>query len=129
MKRSAFSFILKTCFNSLAGDNTLVTQTAHRGGSVTIDCKYPRAEESSIRRFCREDGNLNCINVISTYIAPQTKTHRYSLTDDKNAGVYTVIISALTEEDAGRYRCAMERFNDSSTACLTEIQLDILSEY
>ncbi|XP_051241958.1 polymeric immunoglobulin receptor-like isoform X2 [Dicentrarchus labrax] len=108
--------------------NTPVTQTAHPGDSVTISCKYPAEEkqqENIVRHFCREDGNPNCTNLISTYTANYTKLDRFSLTDDKQRGVYTVTISTVTQDDTGRYRCAIER--KKSVACLTEIHLFIFN--
>lgn len=52
------------------------------------------------------------------------------MTDHKEQGVYTVIISTLTQDDAGGYQCAVKDMNnDSSTDCLTKIQLHILSKY
>lgn len=108
-----------------------VNQMVNHGGSVTINCTYPIAEERIIiRSFCREDENFNCINLISAYNANHTKRDRLSLIDDKQQqGVYTVTISTVTQDDAGRYQCAMEEVNNRSTACLTEINLLVLSEY
>ncbi|XP_038569946.1 CMRF35-like molecule 8 isoform X2 [Micropterus salmoides] len=112
---------------NIACDNTPVSQTAHLGGSVTINCRYSRAEESYVRCLCREDENFHCKSLISAYTSDCTKKDRFSLIDNKQQGVYTVTISTLTLADAGRYQCAMERFNNSSTACLTRIDLQILN--
>lgn len=128
VKCKAFSF--RRCVTTPSvGDNTPVSQTAHLGGSVTINCRYSRAEESYVRCLCREDENFHCKSLISAYTSDCTKKDRFSLIDNKQQGVYTVTISTLTLADAGRYQCAMERFNNSSTACLTRIDLQILSEY
>ncbi|KAF1394928.1 hypothetical protein PFLUV_G00006210 [Perca fluviatilis] len=107
-------------------DKPPVIQKARHGGSATINCQYPRTKDINVKHFCREDGNLNCTNLISTVNSNHTILGRFSLTDDKQQGVYTVIISTLTQDDAGRYRCVMERA-DSSTACLTKIHLHILN--
>uniref|UniRef100_A0A3B4ZQT2 Immunoglobulin domain-containing protein n=1 Tax=Stegastes partitus TaxID=144197 RepID=A0A3B4ZQT2_9TELE len=109
-------------FIFLAGENTAVTFTAYRGGSVTVNCTYPRAEASSVKLFYRDTTSL-----ISSFQSQHTKRDRFSLTDDRQQGVYTVIISSLNESDAGKYWCAMEGVNDNSTTCLTEILLRILS--
>lgn len=122
--------ILILGFDPLAGVNTPVNQMVNHGGSVTINCTYPIAEESIIiKSFCREDENFNCTNLISAYKANHTKRDRFSLTDHKQQGVYTVTISTVTQDDAGRYQCAMERLNNRSIACLTEINLLVWSEY
>ncbi|XP_031145068.1 uncharacterized protein LOC116042811 [Sander lucioperca] len=107
-------------------DKSPVIQKACHGGSATINCEYPKTKESNVKHFCREDGNFNCTNLISTYTSNHTIRGRFSLIDDKQQGIYTVIISTLTQDDAGRYRCVMERA-DSSTACLTKIDLHILN--
>ncbi|XP_028461894.1 polymeric immunoglobulin receptor-like isoform X2 [Perca flavescens] len=117
---------LKVIMYLMTGDKPPVIQKARHGGSATIKCQYPRTEESNIKHFCREDGNFNCTNLISTVNSNHTILGRFSLTNDKRQGVYTVIISTLTQDDAGRYRCVMERA-DSSTACLTKIHLHILN--
>ncbi|XP_044201631.1 polymeric immunoglobulin receptor-like isoform X1 [Thunnus albacares] len=106
-------------------DNTPVNQTAHVGGSVTINCNYSRAEESNVRYLCREDEKLNCRNMIETHSSNYTKRGRFSLTDNKQQRVYTVTISGLTKADAGRYKCAME--NSSFITCSTEVHLHILN--
>ncbi|XP_008286766.1 uncharacterized protein LOC103362244 [Stegastes partitus] len=103
-------------------ENTAVTFTAYRGGSVTVNCTYPRAEASSVKLFYRDTTSL-----ISSFQSQHTKRDRFSLTDDRQQGVYTVIISSLNESDAGKYWCAMEGVNDNSTTCLTEILLRILN--
>lgn len=122
----SLQFYTQSCFNSLAGDQTPVTQRAHDGGSVTIACKYPRAEGSNIRYFCRGDENLRCTHLKSSHPSKYSKS---SLTGDKQQGLYTVNISTPTPGDAGIYSCAMERFDNSSIACLTKIHLETLSEY
>eukprot|EP00064_Thunnus_orientalis_P011321 superscaffoldBa00001627_g11351 len=106
-------------------DNTPVNQTAHVGGSVTINCNYSRAEESNVRYLCKEDEKLNCRNMIETHSSNYTKRGRFSLTDNKQQRVYTVTLSGLTKADAGRYKCAME--NSSFITCSTEVHLHILN--
>ncbi len=126
----SLQFHTQSCFNSLAGEKTPVTQTAHDGGSVTIDCKYPKAEESTIRYFCREDAIVHCTRLISSHASEHPEKERQrksSLTDDKQQRVYNVTISTLTPGDAVIYWCTMEGFDHSSIACLTKIHQE--SEY
>ncbi|XP_034543761.1 CMRF35-like molecule 8 isoform X2 [Notolabrus celidotus] len=107
-------------------DYTPLNLTAHRGGTVTIHCKYPEDEKGNIKRFCKMDGKSNCSDLISTHTAALTKKDRYSLTVDEQPGVYTVIIPKVTLEDAGRYRCVVERSENSAADCFIEVHLQVL---
>lgn len=104
-----------------------MNQTTFLGASATINCNYTRVKESGIKSFCREDASSYCNNLISSYDSNYTRLDRFSLRDDKQQRVYTVIISALTQQDAGKYQCSIK--SGTSTSCLTEIHLYILSEY
>ncbi|XP_071361732.1 polymeric immunoglobulin receptor-like isoform X2 [Trachinotus anak] len=107
-------------------DDTPVRQTAYLGGSVTINCTCPGVGKNQIKYFCKEAENFNCKNVISTYTSNYTERDRFSMIDHKEQEVYTVIISSLTQEDAGIYWCALKTVNnDSPIACLTKINLHI----
>ncbi|XP_013129708.1 uncharacterized protein LOC100690849 isoform X1 [Oreochromis niloticus] len=105
--------------------NKPVNQTAFLGASATISCNYTRVKESGIKSFCRDDASSNCKNVIMTIDSNYTRLDRFSLRDDKQQRVYTVIMSALTQQDAGKYQCSIK--SDTSTSCLTEIHLYILN--
>lgn len=115
--------------NSLAGDNKPVNQTAYIESSVTISCSYPRTDINAIKLFCKEDENFDCKDLVSARTANLTKRDRFLLKDNKHQRVFTVSISTLTQDDAGRYKCALKRLNNSSLQCYTEIHLSILSEY
>ncbi|XP_040892371.1 CMRF35-like molecule 8 [Toxotes jaculatrix] len=111
-------------------DNAPVTQRAEGcvGDSVTINCTYPRADKIQVKYFCKEnckDENSTCTNVISTYASSHTKQERFSITDHKEHGVYTVVISMLTWDDAGRYWCAVKSVDDNSITHLSVIQLSV----
>lgn len=104
-------------------------QMAYIESSVTINCTYPRTDENTIKRLCKEDENFDCKDLVSTHTANITKRERFSLTNYKHQGVFTVSISTLTQKDAGRYKCVLERLNNDSFQCYTEIHLSVLSEY
>ncbi|XP_026215454.1 polymeric immunoglobulin receptor-like [Anabas testudineus] len=108
-------------------DNKTVNQTAYIGGSVTINCTFPRTKGSTIKWFCREDEKFHCTELISTQTANYTKRERFSLKYNKHQGVFIVTISALTQADAGRYQCAVKS-SDDSNHCRTEMHLSILRE-
>uniref|UniRef100_A0A668ASJ1 Immunoglobulin domain-containing protein n=1 Tax=Myripristis murdjan TaxID=586833 RepID=A0A668ASJ1_9TELE len=122
-----FTSMLKLCFMTADCCRTSESKAAYLGGSVTIDCKYPESEESNIRYFCKEDGNLYCKNVIMARAEHNnTRIDRFILSNSRMNGVYRVTISALTEEDAGKYWCAMKRTEPASIAKLTEVHLSVV---
>uniref|UniRef100_UPI0037E93ECB CMRF35-like molecule 8 isoform X2 n=1 Tax=Semicossyphus pulcher TaxID=241346 RepID=UPI0037E93ECB len=108
-------------------NNPPVKHTALPGASVTVHCEYPNTDKIFTRRFCREESPFSCTELISAYSAPVTRKDKYSLTDDKQRGRYTVNVSDLVLEDTGRYRCEADRSRNSSFECLTEIHLQILN--
>uniref|UniRef100_A0A3Q2CU80 Immunoglobulin domain-containing protein n=1 Tax=Cyprinodon variegatus TaxID=28743 RepID=A0A3Q2CU80_CYPVA len=97
-------------FYVLTGNDTTVNKTAYIGETVSITCNYSQADEGSIRTFCKHDGNFSCSNIV---------------TDEKQRGVFEVNISMLTQEDSGRYWCALER--DASITCLQDFFLHVLT--
>ncbi|XP_038163269.1 CMRF35-like molecule 8 [Cyprinodon tularosa] len=113
-------------FNT-ACNNATVKKTAYIGETVSITCKYSQADESSIRKFCRHDGNFSCSNIISSRRSMQTRLSRFSLTDEGEQGVYEVNISMLTQEDSGRYWCALE--GNTSITCLQVLFLHVLRHF
>ncbi|XP_076003826.1 uncharacterized protein LOC142996696 [Genypterus blacodes] len=110
------------------GFDTHVSRDGYLGSSLTIQCKYPQNEEHNDRSFCKEDENLACISLISARPGSTTKTNRFALSDDKEHQVYTVNITDLTKDDAGKYWCAMQRTEDDSIAYLTQVDVRIMSE-
>lgn len=114
-------------FNSPKGKSATVDQTAYTGDSVSFTCKYSQADENSIRNFCRLDGNNGCANIISAQLSNYTKLAKISLSDDKQRGLYKVNISMVTQQDSGKYWCALKK--DDFITCLQEVALHVLSEY
>lgn len=113
----------------LAGVNPTVTLKAHPGDPVTVSCKYPPAEGGAIRHFCREYETSRCTNLISAQTFSLAIKDRFSLRDDKQRGVFNVTISAVTQTDSGRYKCVLESAGNSTTTCLTGIQLTVSGEH
>ncbi|XP_034437482.1 uncharacterized protein LOC117759304 isoform X3 [Hippoglossus hippoglossus] len=113
--------------DNMACVNAPVWHTA-LGDSVRINCMYLRTEESTVKHFYRENPDSEGTDLISTHTSPMTMKDRFSLTDHKEQGFYTVMISMPRQEDTGRYRCAKRTVNDNFTTCLTQIHLHIVNE-
>ncbi|XP_048051015.1 polymeric immunoglobulin receptor-like [Megalobrama amblycephala] len=99
-----------------------VTREASVGGSVSISCQFFRNHKSLQRSFCRGDQPNICVRD-GVRVSSNTRTNgRFSLTDETSAGVFTVNITDLTEEDSGKYWCAEE---SSGSFIFTEVHLHV----
>ncbi|XP_067296726.1 CMRF35-like molecule 3 isoform X1 [Pseudorasbora parva] len=83
------------------------TVIGHRGERVDIRCPYDSGYEANPKYFCRGDCLLP--NKVIIKSGSPAKDERFSLTDNTTARVFTVTITDLRTEDAGRYWCAVER--------------------
>ncbi|KAK9981783.1 hypothetical protein ABG768_001307 [Culter alburnus] len=100
-----------------------VTREASVGGSVSISCKFIRNHTSLQRSFCRGDQPNICVRD-GVRVSSNTRTNgRFSVTDETSAGVFTVNINNLTEEDSGKYWCAEE---SSGSYIFTEVHLRVI---
>nr|XP_046263247.1 CMRF35-like molecule 8 isoform X2 [Scatophagus argus] len=110
--------------------NPPVNKTVKNGDSVAISCLYATAGEGMMKHFCKEKENFNCTSLVSTYTANYTIRERFTLTDNVQQRYFNVTISTLSHTDAGRYRCAMEGYNNNNNSipCLTEIHLSVFTE-
>ncbi|XP_048051515.1 polymeric immunoglobulin receptor-like [Megalobrama amblycephala] len=97
-----------------------VTREASVGGSVSISCKFIR---NHMRIFCRGDQPNICVRDGVRVSSNKRTNGRFSLTDETSAGVFTVNITDLTEEDSGKYWCAEE---SSGSYIFTEVHLHVI---
>uniref|UniRef100_A0A8C1K9K6 Immunoglobulin domain-containing protein n=1 Tax=Cyprinus carpio TaxID=7962 RepID=A0A8C1K9K6_CYPCA len=98
----------------------VVTREASVGGSASISCKHIRNQNQSV--FCRGDQPNICIRDGVRVSSNNRINGRFSLTEETSAGVFTVNISDLREEDSGKYWCAEE---SSGSFIFTEVQLHL----
>lgn len=111
-----FSVIILICVFSPA----LFPPEASVGGSVSIGCKSGR--DQTLRLFCRGDQPDICVRDGVRVSSNNRANGRFSLTDETSAGVFTVNISSLTEEDSGKYWCGEET---SGSFVFTEVHLNV----
>ncbi|XP_043101440.1 natural cytotoxicity triggering receptor 2-like [Puntigrus tetrazona] len=97
-----------------------VSQEASVGESVNFSCKHIRNQDQ--RFFCRGDQPNICIRDGLRVSSSNRINHRFSLTEETSAGVFTVKIRDLREEDSGKYWCGEE---SSGSFIFTEVQLHV----
>ncbi|XP_077057567.1 uncharacterized protein LOC143710511 [Siphateles boraxobius] len=85
------------------------TITGYRGQRVEIRCSYESGYETYSKYFCKGECNYGGNKNIIVKSGSPDKDERFSLTDDTTARVFTVTITDLRTEDAGKYWCAVER--------------------
>ncbi|XP_016324611.1 CMRF35-like molecule 6 [Sinocyclocheilus anshuiensis] len=100
-----------------------VTHEASVGGSASISCKHIRNQAQ--RFFCRGDQPNICVRDGFHVSSNNSTNGRFSLIEETSAGVFTVKISNLRAEDAGKYWCAEE---SSGSFIFTEVQLHMTRE-
>lgn len=94
------------------------------GGSVAIVCPYNPKESSSLKYWCRweGDGNGHCPVLVGTQALVQEEYEgRLTLFDQPSSGTYTVILNQLTTQDAGFYWC----LTDGDSRWRTTIELQV----
>ncbi|XP_043969695.1 CMRF35-like molecule 8 [Gambusia affinis] len=106
-------------------ESATVDKTSYTGDSVSFTFKYPQADKNSIRHFCSLDGNNSCSNIISVQFSSFAELAKFSLSDDKQQGLYQVNISMVTQQDSGKYWCALK--TDDFNTCLQEVVLHVLT--
>ncbi|KAL6482368.1 hypothetical protein MHYP_G00104480 [Metynnis hypsauchen] len=80
------------------GSNTV---SGYLGETVTINCSYPEEVKSNYQFLFKQDGQgFTEVNRTS-----ETRSSRFSISDDKSSAVLSVRISDVREDDGGVYYC------------------------
>ncbi|XP_036439156.1 CMRF35-like molecule 6 isoform X2 [Colossoma macropomum] len=79
--------------------------TCELGQNVSIQCHYNQELRSSVKFLCKELNSSDCAEGGVKITSADPQTDRVSLSDDASAGVFTVTIAGLKEEDSGTYWC------------------------
>ncbi|XP_056618971.1 polymeric immunoglobulin receptor-like isoform X2 [Triplophysa dalaica] len=89
------------------------------GDEVNITCRIPEEHKSSPKFFCKEDENHICQTVSRSKV---------KLNDFSDKSLFTVIISDVTERDAGVYWCGAETSHTDFTfiSLTTKVQLKLI---
>uniref|UniRef100_A0A4W6DMT7 Ig-like domain-containing protein n=1 Tax=Lates calcarifer TaxID=8187 RepID=A0A4W6DMT7_LATCA len=81
--------------------------TAAYGGSVTVACQYDQQYRENTKYWCKGAVYEFCVIVVKT---PKNRPNNRSLiSDDKEAGVFTVTMTSLRYSDANVYWCVISQ--------------------
>ncbi|XP_036439325.1 polymeric immunoglobulin receptor-like [Colossoma macropomum] len=79
--------------------------TCELGQNVSIQCHYNQELRNSVKFLCKEQNSSDCAEGGVKITSANPQTDRVSLSDDASAGVFTVTIAGLKQEDSGTYWC------------------------
>uniref|UniRef100_A0A8C7UHC3 Ig-like domain-containing protein n=1 Tax=Oncorhynchus mykiss TaxID=8022 RepID=A0A8C7UHC3_ONCMY len=96
--------------------------TGYEERSVSIHCMYNEKNEDNEKYFCKANTLSKCVVDVKV-TTTKSQNGRFSLFDNRTAGAFTVTITRLTQEDAGRYLCGVQ--NNHTTNTLSAVQLVI----
>lgn len=93
------------------------------GGNASIHCPYHKGSENYPKYFSKGKPMTQLVKL--DHRAMQVWDSRFSLEDDKENSVFTVMIRNLSVEDAGLYWCGVDNwFKDF----LVEVNLDVVQD-
>uniref|UniRef100_A0A8C8SZL5 CD300A molecule n=1 Tax=Peromyscus maniculatus bairdii TaxID=230844 RepID=A0A8C8SZL5_PERMB len=85
------------------------------GESLSVRCQYEEKYKSNNKYWCRGSLLLSCKEIVRTRASKEAGNGRVSIRDHPANLTFTVTLENLTLEDAGTYKCAVDRrlFDDS----------------
>ncbi|XP_016112663.1 polymeric immunoglobulin receptor-like [Sinocyclocheilus grahami] len=76
------------------------------GEHLKITCRYESELKDNVKIICKASSTSLCEKSAIKVSSEKHSNGRFSLSDNASAGVFTVYIAGLTEEDSGIYWCA-----------------------
>ncbi|XP_051723735.1 CMRF35-like molecule 8 isoform X13 [Ctenopharyngodon idella] len=102
------------------------TVRGYSGGNIIINYKYEMKHKNHEKYFCKTAAD-QCFTVINSNRAAEWKQdRRFSVHDDRSAGLLRVFIRELNENDSGEYKITVKVSEDYSF--FSEFNLDIRDE-
>ncbi|XP_058643345.1 polymeric immunoglobulin receptor-like isoform X1 [Onychostoma macrolepis] len=99
------------------------------GEHLNIICHYESELKNDVKFICKESSTSLCEKSAIKVSSENNRNGRFSLRDDASAGVFTVNITDLTEEDSGIYWCgAVQRRQQHKNKWISVIDLNISAE-
>ncbi|XP_074502133.1 uncharacterized protein LOC141773880 isoform X1 [Sebastes fasciatus] len=76
------------------------------GDSISIPCLYYLQHMNHVKYFCKGNHWSSCSDVVKTN--QPSSSGKFSISDDKSRGIFTVTMKDLTDDDTDDYWCAVE---------------------
>ncbi|XP_047659568.1 polymeric immunoglobulin receptor-like isoform X2 [Tachysurus fulvidraco] len=93
----------------------------YEGGSVIIMYKYRSQELSNHTKYICKVNNGTCENILSQTEEKLNLKEKYFGIDDNRAGVYSLLIRNLSQEDGGSYICGVKNPKEKTL----KVELDV----
>lgn len=81
--------------------------SSHEGGAVIIKCKYKKSENNR-KYLCKVERGGVCTQKIEGNGNKPAEDEKFLLQDNPMEGHFMVLITQLTKEDSGKYKCVVE---------------------
>ncbi|XP_074501522.1 CMRF35-like molecule 5 [Sebastes fasciatus] len=101
------SFLL--IITGLTGIHSITTVSevsVKAGDSISIPCLYDSQHMNHVKYLCKGNHWFSCSYAVKTN--QPSSSGKFSISDDKSRGIFTVTIKDLTDEDADYYWCVVE---------------------
>ncbi|KAL7845212.1 hypothetical protein AOLI_G00234040 [Acnodon oligacanthus] len=95
----------------------------HEGDAVEIRCPYDSKYKQNSKHVCKDECFTENSDSLIAQRLTQNKTERFSVHDDITAGVFSVNISRVKAEDAGRYWCGVDTGDILMNYLSTQLQV------
>ncbi len=93
---------------------------------LKITCRYESELKNNVKFICKESSTSLCEKSAIKVSSENKSNGRFSLRDNVSAGVFTVNITDLTEEDSGIYWCgAVQRGQEHKNKWISVTDLKI----
>uniref|UniRef100_A0A3B3U5L4 Immunoglobulin V-set domain-containing protein n=1 Tax=Poecilia latipinna TaxID=48699 RepID=A0A3B3U5L4_9TELE len=89
--------------------------------AARVSCPYPAGYEDYEKYLCKND----CNDDDDVLVKSKGNSNKYSIYDDQKALTFTVTISHLRFDDAGKYWCGVTRTGND---IYTEVKLEVANE-
>ena len=96
--------------------------TGHEGSAVIIKCKYDELFKTHRKYLCKGSWSSCSSNIKADSDTSPEPGHKFCLYDNPSEGNFMVLITQVTEEDSGNYRCVVDNAPPTTS---TDLQLKV----
>ena len=90
----------------------------HEGGAVIIRCDYDALYKKHRKYLCKGSWSSCSSNIKADSDTSPEPGHKFSLYDNPSEGKFMVLITQLTNEDSGSYKCVLDNVRPKTSTNL-----------